>query len=552
MPGIDFSHLAAGCVVVAWVFFGLFGRDPWKPDEAYTFGLVHHIATTGDWVVPTLAGEPFMEKPPLFFMTAAGFVKAFGGLLAPPDAARLATALYVLLTIGFAALTAARLYGKRAGSACALLLVGSVGYLHPAHLLITDNALVAGIAMAIYGLALALERPWQGGLFLGVGAGIAFLSKGLLGPGVLGVTALALGFLPAWRTSAYRRALALAAAVFAPFALVWPMLLYARSPALFGEWLFVNNFGRFLGSTQLGPERDHLMYLKILPWFAFPVLPLAAWHLYRKAADSERPWVTPAVQLPGVAALVMLSVLSLSGSARDLYALPMLVPLSLLASAGTGRWPRLLELGVWRVSIALGVIGGVALWGGWLALQSNWPHGIAASLEASRPGFSVHAVPLAVLLAVAVTAGWIVLMRARREDLSLPMHWAACVLFVWALLTSLWLPYLDYGNSYRGMIAQLSGHLPRATTCVASRALGEPQRALLEYFAGIDTQRESSATAMACNALLVQTGSSTIPPKHASGWQLSWSGHRPGDRGERFWLFHRDRVAVSATGRWSG
>jgi 4-amino-4-deoxy-L-arabinose transferase-like glycosyltransferase len=56
-----------------WIFTGLFPHDPWKPDEAYTFGLVLHILQTGDWVVPTLAGEPFMEKPPAFFVTAAAF-----------------------------------------------------------------------------------------------------------------------------------------------------------------------------------------------------------------------------------------------------------------------------------------------------------------------------------------------------------------------------------------------------------------------------------------------------------------------------------------------
>jgi 4-amino-4-deoxy-L-arabinose transferase-like glycosyltransferase len=60
---------------------GLLGHDPWKPDEAYTFGLVYHILQSGEWLVPTLAGEPFVEKPPLFFWTAALFARAFGDVL---------------------------------------------------------------------------------------------------------------------------------------------------------------------------------------------------------------------------------------------------------------------------------------------------------------------------------------------------------------------------------------------------------------------------------------------------------------------------------------
>jgi 4-amino-4-deoxy-L-arabinose transferase-like glycosyltransferase len=39
----------------AWILPGLIGHDPWKPDEAYTFGLVYHVLEGGTWVVPTLA-----------------------------------------------------------------------------------------------------------------------------------------------------------------------------------------------------------------------------------------------------------------------------------------------------------------------------------------------------------------------------------------------------------------------------------------------------------------------------------------------------------------
>src|SRR5258706_7517873 len=157
-------------VLAGWVLFGLVGHDPWKPDEAYTFGLVFHILQSGDWVVPTLGGEPFMEKPPLFFITAALFAKVFGGLLPLHDAARLASAFYVGLTLWLTWLAS----GKRI--AAPLLLAGSLGYLQHAHQLITDNSLVAGIALGIFGFT--LKNPIGSGLALGTGAGIAFLSKG--------------------------------------------------------------------------------------------------------------------------------------------------------------------------------------------------------------------------------------------------------------------------------------------------------------------------------------------------------------------------------------
>src|SRR5258708_14835973 len=53
---------------IAYVVPGLVGHDPWKPNEAYSFGIIYTVWGGGDWVVPILAGEPFMEKPPLFYI----------------------------------------------------------------------------------------------------------------------------------------------------------------------------------------------------------------------------------------------------------------------------------------------------------------------------------------------------------------------------------------------------------------------------------------------------------------------------------------------------
>jgi hypothetical protein len=73
------APLCLSMLCAAWILFSLVVHDSWKPDEAYTFGLVLDFLERGDWVVPTLAGEPFLEKPPLFFITASAFARAFGG-----------------------------------------------------------------------------------------------------------------------------------------------------------------------------------------------------------------------------------------------------------------------------------------------------------------------------------------------------------------------------------------------------------------------------------------------------------------------------------------
>lgn len=536
------TRLAAQCLIGAWIIFGLFARDPWKPDEAYTFGLVHSIVQTGNWTVPMLAGEPFVEKPPLFFVSAATFVQLFGNLFAPHDAARLATALYAGLTILFAALTARKLYGADRAIACALILIGCLGYLHSAHLLITDNALLAGIAIALYGLANLLERPGAGGIVLGTGAGIAFLSKGLIGPGFIALTAATLALLPAWQTRRYGRALLWAAAAFAPWALIWPWLLYRQSPELFHEWLVVNNFGRYFGTAQIGPQRDNLMFVWILPWFALPALPLAAWHAWNAVKTGRKPWRKPEIQLSLVAASVMLAVLSLSCTSRELYALPMLVPLSVLAAAEVPGSPRWLASALHRLAIGIGGLFALGIWGAWFILLAHWPAGIADGFEASRPGFVPRLEPGMTFLAVAATAGWLLLVRVSKHSADrIALVWAASVTVAWALFMTLWLSYHDAGNSYRSIVVEIRARVPASMTCMANRDLGEPQRAMLDYFAGIATHSVSDARAAQCDWLLVQTGDWLDEAPQARHWTLVWSGNRPGDSAERYSLYRRVR-----------
>jgi len=500
--------LALGALLAAWLAAGLVGHDPWKPDEAYTFGLVWHILERGDWLVPTLAGQPFVEKPPLFYWTAALFANASGGVLPLHDAARLASAFYVALTLAFTYLTAKD--WCQAPIAATLVLAGCLGYLQHAHQLITDNALMAGIALGLYGLARS------SGLLIGTGAGIAFMSKGLLGPGVLALTAIALPLFREWRTAAYLRNLLVSLAAFLPWALIWPALLYRHSPALFHEWFWVNNVGRFTGEAGLGGVLDHAHYAKALLWFGLPAWPLALWALLRDRLAS------PLVQLAAVAFVVMFAVLSAASSARTLYGLPLLIPLALLAAVGLESVPGWLARPLDVLAVAAAGILGLALWLGWGALLMGW---LPDALEAQSPGFVPQFDPVATAQALVITVLWLAALR-----LSLPARWLAGVTLVWGLAMTLWLPWLDHAKSYRGVIADMQRARP-ANACVTPRDLTEPQRAMFDYFAGI------VRTNMACPLLLVHTSSAAAPAME--GARLLWHGTRPGDTKEHFWLFER-------------
>ncbi len=136
----------------------------------------------GDWLAPTLAGEPFVDQPPLVHATAALFGSALTPLLAPHDAARVAAGAMLALTLVLLAATARELYGRDFRWMPVLLFVGTVGLWDRAHQLSPEVGLLAGIALALYGFALALRRPAAGGALLGLGSAVAFLACGFIGP----------------------------------------------------------------------------------------------------------------------------------------------------------------------------------------------------------------------------------------------------------------------------------------------------------------------------------------------------------------------------------
>ena len=149
--------LLVSLICLVWIVAGLIGHDPWKPDEAYSFGLVLSVLEGRDWVVPMLAHEPFMEKPPIYYLTAALTAKVFGGVLPLHDAARLATGFYMALTFIIVGLTGRELFGRGRGWIATLIFVGCAGLPLYGHLLVTDIAQITGFALALYGLALGQD-----------------------------------------------------------------------------------------------------------------------------------------------------------------------------------------------------------------------------------------------------------------------------------------------------------------------------------------------------------------------------------------------------------
>ncbi|WP_058376778.1 ArnT family glycosyltransferase [Pandoraea norimbergensis] len=572
----------SAALLFAFLLAGLFDRDPWKADEPYSVGMVLNFFRGHDLIVPRVGADPFVEKPPVMYWTGAIFARLTSAVLPVFQGAQLAVLAWLLIAVFCVARLAQRLHApmstSNTGTAnqfnwlAPMLMVGSFGAIENIHKLTADVPQMAGAALALFALA-RLARPtassWRWGLLLGTGAGIAFLSKGLLVPGVLGLTALAAFALPAYRTRRYAAALGWAVLAALPWVVIWPALFWRASEPLFIEWFWDNNFGRFFGFVHLGGERkSYWSDFRSLLALTFPAGWLAVGALVAQlrgcnegsvgsGAESRgagrgglRRFVTERPELAMLWLYVVLFVLTLvtSSAIRDIYMLSIFPALGVLG-AGV-RLPNWLERTWSIVALVLMSVLGVFLWVRWGLQLGGHGHVAAGPIGKWLPlDYVLPFSPGLVLGAVIIAALWVAAIVYRRQLGALVFGFAG-LMFVWGTLSTLLLPWINEARSYRTpFVAMMTTFVDAGGTlngnCVGSFNVGESERAMLDYFVAIrPVQLPSLAQASECRVLLVLDKAAARIDAPA-GWREIWQGGRAGDTNERFRLLVAPGVTLT-------
>ena len=529
-------------LAAAWIALGLVGHDPWKFDDATNFGIAWEMNRSGDYVVPRLAGEVYLVQPPLVPAIAAVSQRLLSPPLEPFDAARLVAGVALALTLLFSAFAGRELAGREFRWLPVLILIGTVGLWDRGHVLSGELGAMTGIAIALYGHALLLRRPVAGGGWIGLGAAIAFLSQGIQAPAWLALTSALLPFVgAAWRRRGYAVALAVAAVVAAGLAAPWIIALDLRGGGLLDTWIDGQRLSDFIAIPGSVSSAEPLYFLRNILWFAWPSLPLVAWALWTRSRGFNGGLAQPAVQIPGLLSVVVFANLLMTPDPKLIQALPLVVPLALLATLEVDSLRRGYSAALdWFGILTFGLLA-IVVWGVWIdARLYGMPQAVATLFRDTETGFRPSFHLSAVAAALFLTLLWIALVRpARRSNRRALLNWAAGVTLVWCLYSTIWLPYLDSRRSYRHLVESVKAHLP-AQGCIASRNLGDPQRALFDYFAGIVTVREEADATNDCPALLVQFGPQQGPPPPLAGWRVEWAGSRRGDATERYVLYLKD------------
>src|SRR5262245_46981108 len=139
----------ASALLLPWMRFPLF-----EPDEGRYAQIPFEMLTRGEWIVPTLQGEPYLDKPPLFYW----MVMLSYSLLGVHDwAARVVPALAVMASVLIAYVLGRRLVGERAAFWGALALLLAPGFVGAGRLLVLDGLLTLWVTISIFAAALAVQ-----------------------------------------------------------------------------------------------------------------------------------------------------------------------------------------------------------------------------------------------------------------------------------------------------------------------------------------------------------------------------------------------------------
>jgi 4-amino-4-deoxy-L-arabinose transferase-like glycosyltransferase len=513
-----------------YVLAGLFGRDPWKGEDAIHIGTAWHMLAHGDWLSPDLAGRAFHE-PPLYYWSAALTGKLFGWLLPAHEAMRIASGVWVALALAALYYAGRELYGQESAAASPLLLAGSLGLVLHAH-----DAQPMLVALAAYGCGLAAlaalgRKPRLTGAWYGLAVAGCLLGAGIAPT----LPLLAMAPIAWWRSPDRTRALhtlAVGLGIGTLLVLPWPLLLFALEPARLHGWLAtelrplltpfsITGLGRFTG---------------MLPWFAFPALPLACWTLWTRRRDlAAWPQLLPLACL----ALTLL-VLAWAYRPRDIPALLLLPAVALLATPGALSLRRGAAAAFdWFAMMTFTLFAGL-VWVAWSAMALGWPERLAQRVVILRPGFAGSIDAVAIALGLAATAWWIwLIFTAPRSPYRSLTHWTLGFTTLWLLATTLILPWFDYGKSYRPVAQAIARTLPEGHGCVAERGLSDTQRASLAYFVGIEPLSADTPAGQQCNWVVVTGDTRPELAAPAGKWTRIWEGNRPGERKEKFRLYRR-------------
>jgi 4-amino-4-deoxy-L-arabinose transferase-like glycosyltransferase len=305
---------------------GVFGVSLFDRDEGWYAQVSREMARSGDWVVPTYLGKPWLAKPPLLYWCVAAVFKLFGAHAA---AARMVSVLASVASVQILATIAAQMFTRRAAIIAAISFVTALLPAIVGKLVLTDPLLLLAILFAAERLVrIVVHGPtWGRTAAFWAAIGVAMLAKG---PAVflfIGALGGALLLMPGFRPALLSRQFWLIAPLALAIAATWYGAAYLRSGPLLSEQFFGHEIAARLVGAPHGHRGPPGYFLLVLLAGACPWTVLAPGAVIEAFAARKK-------DAAGAVALLWLVIpwliLELIPSKLPHYVLPCFAPLSLL------------------------------------------------------------------------------------------------------------------------------------------------------------------------------------------------------------------------------
>ena len=446
LPRVLFA--TAGWVVVCWFVFGWRLGYPsfWDPDEATYAETTREMLAAHNWLVPTYDGEPFFDKPPLFFNLQMASFAVFGE---SELAARLVPALSAVALVLVVWWFGTRLFNRDVGRNAALMFA-----VLPATFALSSYAIVdmtftlflfAGSALVTISALRQVrlkpdpteENRWSppsGGPDLQY-AGYILLAAAVLtkGPVALALGGLAfllsLAIAPEARTPLLRLRWGLGLLIIAALSAPWFLYMWLRfGDAFVTGYVLKENLWLFSGSLY-GAQRSLLFYPKVMLVGLLPWTPLLLGRLVDAARGLR---IATPERLLWSWAIVVVGFFTVAGFKLDHYVFPAAPALCILcahawdAARTADRRPIGIVAGLVTIPLLLLATGVILIPG-------------LARVPLDLPA-AVRLLPIALIAAGIAMAGQI----ARRwRPASIPFAAVAGLLASYAIVITIGLPAFE-------------------------------------------------------------------------------------------------------------
>jgi hypothetical protein len=535
---------------LAYILAGFVGRDAWKSADMITLGFMHELAQSSSlWGAPSLMGLA-PENPALLpYWIGAWTLRWCPTFLAPDFAVRIP--FMFLLATALTTTWYATYYLARSPLAQPVAFAfGGEARPEDYARAMADGALLAiiaslGLAQLSHETTPALAQlGFTGLIYFSIGA-LAYrqmlpllcATLGILGLSLSGAPALSLLF--AIGGAAIH---GLDHAAGASSRKYWEcafVLLVAAVSALLAQAMGLWLWKIELPQMQWAPWSG---FGQLLLWFTWPAWPLALWTLWRWRRQIWSSTISRHLALPlWFVVVTTLATLATGSSDRSLLlALPALATLAAFALPTLKR--QVSALIDWFTLLFFSGCGFI-IWVVWLAMQSGFPRQPAENVARLAPGFSPQfSLPLfAIALAASLLWSWLVRWRVGRHQTAI---WKSLVLpaggaaLCWLLLMTLWLPLLNYSQSYTALVARTVGQI-KPGECAETIGLGQGQIAAFEVYGHMNLRPASRVPR--CSWLLAEPGPEMQVPAAVDTryWKPVTAIRHPVDAGESVFVFKR-------------